>query len=72
MSSTRRWMTGATMWLGGSPGKLDDVLAQVGLHDLHPGTAQRLVEMHLLGRHGLGLDNLLHVGLARNFDDDAL
>ena len=52
-------------------GQLDDVLAQVGLDDLEAGLLERLVEVDLLGRHRLGLDDRAHAASAAQVDDDA-
>ena len=41
--------------IGRVAGQLDDPLAQVRLHRLHAGRLQRLVEVDLLGGHGLAL-----------------
>jgi hypothetical protein len=42
------------------PGQLDDVLTEVGLHDLHALRFERGVEVDLLGGHRLRLDHEAH------------
>ncbi len=51
-------------------GKLDDILAQIALHRLHAGFFQRVIEVNLFGRHGLGFDHFLHIVLACNIQHD--
>ena len=46
-------------------GELDDVLAEIGLDDAHPGRLERVVEPDLLGHHRLRLRGELRAGATR-------
>ena len=71
-SERLRWIAGTRMWLGRSSPSWTISSARSVSHAAMPSRGERLVEVDLLGGHGLDLDHLVHaVALGDARDDGA-
>ena len=52
---------------GGFFGKLNDVLTQIGFHNLISGVFERMIELHFLGNHRFSFGHAFCIGLRTDF-----